>query len=401
MLYVMPVCSTIAILAVVLTDMHKNGYKVVLNPFFWTLLFSFLYLVLPSFFVLQIDHHFSWGLDIYSIYLAHAVTLAAISVLVLFYSFNQSGSLGAGLDYSDYTVSPLIKLLWWVVFFYLLVVLFVTIKNFNVLDAFLYDHTQSDPYKIKNLSYLLLGLTSLYFLSEKKYWIFLPNIIIALLDLLNGSRTTALIALVPLIICLCVHRKTLFIVPGTIIFAGMLFLGVVRSDNVVDGVPWYLNAIGEFRETYITLPLMITDEQYVGKGEIWDAAASIGIGLLQPFRTQISEIYTLAGVYIAELVNRGYGLGGNFIIESLFYGYFYFFLILISSLAFLLMLKNVIQQSKLQSAVVLACLSMVFIRIMVREGVPIALGLFLFVACFYTIPLMVFDRFKYNKKRLR
>lgn len=398
MLILLPFISTTAIFCIVLMDVLKNGYKVVLNPFFWTIIFLFLYLVLPSFFVLQIDHYFSWGLDLYSIYLAHSLTLTAVIVLVCTYYLNQSSSLGAGLNNSDYKASPLIKLLWWIVFFYLLFVLFLTIRDFNVLDAFLYDHTQSDPYKIKNLSYLLLGVTSLYFFSERKYWIFLPNIIIAVLDLLNGSRTTALIAIVPLIICLCVHRKTLFIIPGTTIFAGMLLLGVIRSDNVVGGVPWYLNAIGEFRETYITLPLMINNELYINKGSFWDAAGGIGMGLLQPFRAQINENTTLAGSYIAELVDRGYGLGSNVIIDSLFYGYGSFILVLLFGLTFVLTLKFVISRVRINLAIVLACLSVVFIRIMLREGVPISFGLFVFVTSFYVIPFLLIDKFKFVVK---
>lgn len=400
MLILLPFISTTAIFCIVLMDVLKNGYKVVLNPFFWTIIFIFLYLVLPSFFVLQIDHYFSWGLDLYSIYLAHSLTLTAVIVLVCTYYLNQSGSLGAGLNNSDYKASPLIKLLWWIVFFYLLFVLFLTIRDFNVLDAFLYDHTQSDPYKIKNLSYLLLGVTSLYFFSERKYWIFLPNVIIAVLDLLNGSRTTALIAIVPLIICLCVHRKTLFIIPGTTIFVGMLLLGVIRSDNVVGGVPWYLNAIGEFRETYITLPLMVTNELYVDKGDIWDAAASIGIGVLQPFRSQLFESFTFSGVYISELVGRGYGLGSNWIIESLAYGYLGFPVILLSFVFFLTFFKLIVRKSKPESAIVLACLLMVFIRIIVREGVPAGVGLFIFILFFYIAPFVFFDKILKNYKKI-
>src|SRR5690606_5986080 len=114
--------------------------------------------------------------------------------------------------------------------------------------------------------------------------------------------------------------------------------------------------------------------------------------------SQLFEHFTFAGVYIAELVSRGYGLGGNFIIESMIYGHFGFLVMLVFLSAFLLVFKNAIKKIKPQTAIVFVCLAMVFIRIMVREGLPAAFGLFVFVSAFYIFPLMILDRIKYFKK---
>lgn len=389
-----PTLSALVIFTVIFADTHKNGYKSVINPFFWTLLLCFFYLVLPSFFVNQINYYFVWGINSSSIYLSHFAIFVAVFSLSLLYFFNQSDFSEQKLSCEGYRISPLLKMLWWIVLLYLLIVLYITIKDFDVLDAFMYDNSQSDEFKIKNISYLLLALSTLYFLSEKNYWIFLPNLIITVLDLLHGSRTTALIALMPVVICLCIYRKTLFIVPGSILLTGMLLIGVIRSDNVVGGVPWYLNAIGEFREAYITLPLMIEDQRYVGQGGIFDAAATFGMGVLQPFRAQLYEHFTISGVYIANLVDRGYGLGANFIIESFFYGYAGFFFVLMFLIVVLLIFKRSLLAVKPHTAIVLVCLSVVFIRILVREGVFASLGLFSFIAIFYILPVFLVDKIK-------
>jgi hypothetical protein len=387
-----PVLSMLLLLSMMLRDVTKHHYLVVLNPFFWTSLLFFFYLILPSFFVGQINYFFSWGIDQGSIITSHIITLLSVIMISSFYFFN--GSSFSFKHDQIYKAGVVLKFLWLLVCLYLLFAFLMKVKNFNVVDAFMYNHTQDDPYKIKNLAYLLLTLSTLCFLSEKKYWIFIPNLLIVVLDVLNGSRTTALIALMPIIVCLCIEKRTLFIIPGTIMLSGMLLLGVIRSDNVLGGVPWYLNAIGEFRETYITLPLFIHDDIYVGRGDLFDLLASIGVGLLQPFRAELQEQYVFSGVYIYNYLSRGYGLGSNFLIETFYYGYVSFVVLLLIFCCALILVRYVIQRCSLSSAVVMACFVVIFLRILVREGLPISLGLLFFVFLVYSLPLFILDRVK-------
>jgi hypothetical protein len=387
-----PVLSMLLLLSMMLRDVTKHHYLVVLNPFFWTSLLFFFYLILPSFFVEEINHFFSWGIDRNSIITSHIITLLSVMMISFFYFFN-----GSGFSFKQdqiYKAGIVLKFLWLFVFLYLLFAFSMKVKSFNVVDAFMYNHTQDDPYKIKNLAYLLLTLSTLCFLSEKKYWIFIPNLLIVVLDLLNGSRTTALIALMPIIVCLCVEKRTLFIIPGTIMLSGMLLLGVIRSDNVLGGVPWYLNAIGEFRETYITLPLLVLDDIYVGQGDFFEAVATVGVGILQPLRTEIFENFTFSGVYIYNLVSRGYGLGSNFIIESFYYGYVGFIILLLNCCLMLTAVRYLITRSTLTVAIVISCFAVVFLRILIREGFPASFGLFVFVFLFYSLPIIMLDRVK-------
>ncbi len=396
---IIPGLSALLIVLVICMDVYRSGYKVTLNPIFWMLFLSFFYLVLPSFFVREIDFYYSWGIDNDSILFSHILVFVFVSTFSILYSVNHSKNLANGFFKYNYNISPLLKVLWWAISFYLLYVFFVNVKGLNASSAFMYDHSQSDPYKIKNVSYLLIALSVLYFFSEKRYWVFLPNVLIIIIDVLGGSRTAAMVALVPMVVCICCYRKTLFIIPGSLVILGFLLIGIIRSDNIVSGVPWYINAIGEFRETYITLPLMISDDRYVGHGGIVDVSAALSLGLLQPVRAQLLEHFEFAGVYIADLVDRGYGLGSNIITESIFYGYFGLVVILALMCFFLMALRFFVLKSRPEIAVVTASFSIVFIRLIVREGFPIYLGLIVFVVIFYCFPIFILDKIKLSRNK--
>lgn len=398
---ILPALSFTALAFVMLRDVLKFRFRAVLNPFFWLSLYSLFYFVIPSFFVEEISYYYNWGITAESIFYSHLIVFLFCFLVSGVYFFLPSNFSVLDLKHTVYQCSPLVKMAWWLVFVYLCYVLLKTYQSFDLLDAFQYDGKQNDPYKVKNIAYLLLTLTVLYFLSIKKYWVFFPNLIVIVIDLLNGSRTTAFIALAPVLLCLCCQRQTLFIIPSSLLVSGLLFLGVVRSDNIVQQVPWYINAMGEFRETYITLPLFICNDNYVGEGNIFDFLSVVGIGLIQPLRSELIEQFSLAGLEIYYLVGRGYGLGANLIIESLFYGYIAFFLIACFAILFCITLYLLLQKVNFAPYMIInSLIAVVFLRIFVREGLPAGIGLFFFVSLIYILPLLLINRFVTNNKGL-
>jgi hypothetical protein len=287
-------------------DIRKSGYKIVLNPVFYAVAFAFLYLVLPAFFVNEINVYYNWNLVEQNVLFSHVLVFLFVSpILVIYYRTISSGLVDN--TYSKFNENVFfIKILWLLILLYSLFVLYTEAKNGIFVQAFIYDFTQDDTYKIKNLAY---------------FFIFIPNIILIILDLSNGSRTVAIISLAPIIISLCVKNQRLYLLLCLTGVLSFLALGIYRlGDGVEQNIPWYIRAIGEFRETYITLPLFVTNEAYIGAGEWHNAAGSFFQGILQPLRGYINESYIFSGTYISNDLALGYGLGSNFLVTSLYYG---------------------------------------------------------------------------------
>ncbi|MBW8185209.1 hypothetical protein [Shewanella nanhaiensis] len=289
------------------------------------------------------------------------------------------------------------QVLWLVILVYLLYVLYLNITSFDAKAAFSYAGEEKDVFKLKNLAYFLIPITVFVFFKYKSTLIFIPVVIISILDLLNGSRTIAFIAIIPIFICYSFHRKSLFIIPGLIAVSLLLLLGVLRTDNVVGGVPWYLSAIGEFRETYITLPLFIANDDYVHGGSIFHLLSAIGAGVLFIFRGQISETYVFAGKFIAEDVDRGYGLASNIIIESAYYGYAGLIFTLLAFPLLLYVTRSLIMRSPLINAIVFSSITVIILRLVFREGLYLSLGALLLIGLFYLFPVFLLNKVRWRK----
>ncbi|WP_447077498.1 hypothetical protein [Shewanella algae] len=378
-------------------DLWSSGYNSLLNPFFWTSLLFTLYFIVPSFFVEQINYYFFWNLALDDITYSNLMVSIYSCLLSLFYLVHSSKSFT--LKYkvtSNFLTNNLMKYLWVVIFGYLLYVLFLNIRDGAFLNAFIYDNEQSDPYKLKNIAYIFIPISTYVFWRVKKYWVFLPNVIIMLLDLIAGSRTIAMIALIPIILNVCYYNKRLYVLPALTLLLVMLTLGVLRSDNIVSDVPWYLNAIGEFRETYITLPLYISNSDYVGNWSFFEISSALGLGLLQPFRAEILNNYTFAGDWIASDVARGYGLGSNLLIEAMYYGHINMLFIMLFFLLFVSIFYRVVLSVNLQHGLVLVCFFVIFVRLIIREGFYLNLGLLFFVLSFYWMPIVLLLKIRIN-----
>tara|TARA_R110000868_G_scaffold48354_3_gene157119 strand:- start:5475 stop:6698 length:1224 start_codon:yes stop_codon:yes gene_type:complete len=377
------------------SNLSRHGYAVILNPFFWvTILFLFYFLV-PSLVVEEINYYFDWNLRSDSIFFSRLIAiLATIFFALMLYFFKSSLLLGAQAEIKE-RCSWLVKILWVIVSFYLVGVLAYKwgLGGLYMTDS--YTGEGGDPFKIKSVAYLLVTVSGLCFFERGRIYFFTPNFIVIVLDLLSGGRTAAFVALMPIVLGCCVYYKRLFIVPGIILCSLFILVGVVRSDNVVKNVPVYLDAIGEFRETFITLPIVIEDSDYVGRGDLYTLLAMSTVAMAQPFRGEIMATITPPGEYIYEMVNRGYGLGCNIFTEALYYGYPVIFLSFFG--IFFVCLFIFVLAPKLRPAelVVIVSLLVVFLRLIVREGFFLNLGLFFFVFSFYCAPILILNRFRF------
>lgn len=367
-----------------------------MNPFAWLSFLYILYFIVPSIFTEEINYYYNWHIENDDIFYARLfVFIVGVFISALLFIFRSNAIY---LKQNKVTSTPIaLFALWLIILVYISWVLKSSLSGDIFSTAFLYDsEAAQNPYKLKNISYLLLPLSIYMFFAIKKYWVFIPNVLVVLIDLLDGSRTTAFICIVPMLMCAIVINKKIYLPQMLMIFALMIVVGIVRSDNVIQGVPWYISAIGEFRETFITLPLFISDADYVGKGEFFGYVGSLFFGLLQPLRMTIAEAYTSPGRFMASDIGRGYGLGSNFIIESMHYGFVGFLVSISFLVSFLILIYRMINKFEIVNIVIVISLLVVFLRLIVREGIPVNIGLFLFITIFYIGPVFLLRKVKYN-----
>lgn len=368
------------------------------NPFFYFFVFLVLYLGIPALFAEEFRFYYQWEYsDEDIIYSNILVIIILVLFTFIFYKFNKIHlKLEKGIR-----VSKFIKLIWYVILFYLLFVVMIKFQENTLFFKTDYLGVE-DKYQLKKIAYLLITISILYYSENKKMFVFIPNILVAILDMLEGSRTVAFIVLIPIFISFAIYNKKTYLVWIIALLSLMIVVGIFRSEfasNQYD-VPTYISALGEFRETYLLLPNMITNHEFVGKGDVGNIMSSITLPFLQPLREEMLETFVYSGSYAAKLVGRGYGLGNNFIVESIFYGYLFIICTVIFVYLYLYMIYKIVQKINLVYAIIIISYSVVFIRLIVREGFLNNFTLMIFILMIYMLPFLIINHY-INKIRIK
>lgn len=366
-----------------------------LNPFFILVAFIALYLLLPSYFVEEVRYYYEWDFsdqDIFYTNLLVANCTLFFSLLLL--KFNK---IRLKIDNQKIQASGSIKIIWLLVTGYLLYVL--TIKYIN---GGLFFNTNYlgvlDTYKIKNIGYLLITISILYYASIRKFYVFIPNILVVILDLLQGSRTTAILVLIPIFITYSIYKSKTYIVPMFLLLCLMIVVGILRTstDIEVSNIPWYIKALGEFRETYLTIPILISNENFIGHGNIFDWFSSISTPFLQPLREALINEFNFSGIYAAVEIGRGYGLASNFITDSLFYGYGFLFVTLFFMITIFYCIYKLMFKLPVIYILIFSSYLIIFIRLIVREGLYYSFFTMIFVLLIYALPFLIMNNYKFK-----
>lgn len=360
------------------------------NPFFYFFVFIIFYFGVPSIFVEEINLYYGWSLSEAEMIFSNLLVLIILSIsTVMFYLFKR---ISLKVE-SRVQVSIFIKLVWLAILCYLIYVLYVKLQSGILMFSTSYAGT-TDVYKLKNISYLLVTISILYFSDKRSFFVFIPNILVAVFDLLDGSRTIALIALFPIFVCYAIYNKKTYLSLIMILFSILVAVGIFRNTLATAqfDVPFYISAMGEFRETYILLPILIFNESFVSHGNFFDMTSSLLMPLLQPLRGELSSYFINSGVYAAELVGRGYGLGNNFLVESIYYGYAFFIVNIFLVFFYLYTLKSLILKLDIVYAIIIVSYSAIFIRLIVREGIISNVMMIVFILFVYSVPFLVVNK---------
>lgn len=391
-MHIFSILSTIFVIVSLVRYLYQNRYAAIVNPLFWVVALFLFYFQVPSVFVNEINVFFDWFIQSDDIFISLLIS-NAFSVFFAFLLLTVKVKKHSALTQNTKNhCSSVVKFIWWGILLYLIFVVTYKFYTGNLYMNDDYTGEVVDIFKLKNVAYILLPVSIYFFFDRKSVVVFTPNILLVVLDLLTGSRTTALIAIVPMAVSLCLNNKKLYITPIAIMISALIVIGILRSSNVVQDVPWYLNSIGEFRETYITLPLLIGNERYIGHGDLYTLVASPMLALLQPMRGIISESIVLPGEYIYGIVDRGYGLGANILTESLFYGYVLLFFVPVVILCVCIIVNHLISGSDIPKAAIHISMFIIFMRLIFREGFYYNAGLYIFVFAVYVFPIIMINR---------
>lgn len=385
-LYIM-LCISFLVLFKSLNEHKELNYA---NPFFYFFVFIIFYFGIPAVFVNDINFYYDWSLTESDMLFSNILVVILLAVTTfMFYVFR---CINLNVD-SKVEVSLFIKSIWLLILIYLILVLYLKLQNGDLMFSNSYTGT-TDTYKLKNISYLLVTISVLYFSEKKSFFVFIPNILVAAFDLLEGSRTVALIAFIPIFVCYAIYNKKTYLSFIMIMFSILIAVGIFRNtlNSEQYDVPFYINAMGEFRETYILLPVMIFNDYFIGYGDLWNMLSSIFSPLLQPLRGELASTYISPGSHAAKLVGRGYGLGSNLLVESLYYGYLCIMLTIPLCLVYLYILRALIIKIDIVYAIIIISYSAIFIRLIVREGFLNNVMLTLFIVMFYCVPFLIFNK---------
>ncbi len=384
---------------IILRELLKNRYLALSNPFFWTLTLIVFYFLIPSYFLPEINYYYSWNLNDTKIICSQIISILLILIFSFFLFTIKTNRHFIKSDKKNiYHCSGFIKTVWKFITIYLF---FVLLYKYQASDIFITDNYTGeayDPFKIKNIAYLLVSVSVFYYFNNPKLWIFSPNIILILIDVMSGSRTSSLIVAVPMIISVCIYHKRLYLIPSILLIILFIVIGIIRSDNVVKNVPWYLDAIGEFRETFITLPLILFDGTYITQGDLKTLLLSFIGPILYPFRDAILSSIKLPGEYLYHLVDRGYGLGSNIITESIYYGYLTSFISIGLFILLCFIFNEILKKSSPPILCIIISYFVIFSRLIIREGFFYNFGIFIFILLIYFLPVFIAKKLKLKLK---
>lgn len=388
--------SAIFLLAVIIYKLIKQKYHIVNNLCFWFVFFYFCYISFSCIFIEEINDN--WGFSDRSIMLTR--------MLVTFYNL-IFGFAYAFLGKCNYiedkiSITPRIKLTYQLAvlaeimgtFLFLLAILemlrFRQGKSFAHYEKIRnYGVFLEGKYHVRTFLYILISSSFYLYYKDKKLIWFIPLFLVVMFETLCNARTTAFVVLLYLYTIYVMNRKRLELKIMIPICMGLL-IGVLFVRNAFlsggKGTKIPLNMIfGEFFETFTTLPYII-DNDLLGNGFKLDRILcdyTFGFFIPGGLRTKIFSNYVSVGGELAHVIGRGYGLGNNFISESLFE--FNVGAILIVPMYFFLfyLIDRRINNSQM---LIFKVIFIFQLRLFIREGIPqlmLSLYIILIYVCFF------------------
>lgn len=366
-------------------DVRRYKSGIFYYPYLWLYLLTIFYFCIPSLYVEEISYYYNWNFQPISIAISKALSLYMFVVVFGFYMFFRKAiSPGVVLEPLKKSQKDFVTAIAMLLF---LGLLFIGVTqgfdaaNQTIDDGYSGEASLTEDYKLKTLAYISMPIIATLVTSGKYILPLLLTVVIALLDAAQGGRTAAILPILTIYLSFAVRGNKLYVLTVAPVLILIYAVGIfLRPEELInfDAIPWQVAVLGEFRETFATLPIVI-DRQFRFEGDLSNILISIVYPLLGPLRSVIEQVVVNPGAVMASGVGRGYGLGLNIFTESFYYFSTPGFLIapwIIS--IFCLPFVNIFQK-RTKSNLVLLCIFVIFIRLALREGIYPNSGLFLYL----------------------
>ena len=256
--------STIFIFSTLIYSLLKFRAKSYINPFFIIAGWIFAYLSLPAIFVEDYFLFEGWKIDTLAIDFSNIIVICfnlVFGLSLFVFSRIKVKNTNTLIKSRLYKIvwNLLVGLLIYIIIYQIFTGQFLTLENYGI-------EGQITRFHERNLCYFTLGFTILYFFETKKYYAFLPNLLVALLELSKGGRSMAFCMFTSIFLCYTVKNNKLGI--WGFLFFGLLakFIQDIRSTFFVHNeMPFPINYMGETTGVYAILPRLILNDDFIGK----------------------------------------------------------------------------------------------------------------------------------------
>lgn len=305
--------------------LNANAAGNVVNPLFYLVVFSYLYLLVPGLYIdYAIEASGIRSID-YNANLAQLLCLWYVAVFYLFYY----ASTDYKFEFTDNKPNKSTVYFAWiysvVIFCLLLFVLVKDVPNVFIhradrtLALTIYEETINARYKLHILLFIQICCVFLLFWNNKNLKYLLLILPFLIIDFSHGGRTVSLIVIIfSYILYVLKYRKT-YLLRLTLIIVCLALLGIMQRSNFVN-LQWtaYLAAV-EFSNTRLTTNFVVNDTNLRGDLPIYilNSLYKIFPGGLFSRLIDFGDWY---GENLSEQIGIGYGLAGNLPTEAVYYG---------------------------------------------------------------------------------
>lgn len=307
-------------------DGRGHSASLLRYPFFWVVIFSIFYIILPGIFIDEISEVYGWSLSRDAMLIARLASAYWGSVFLFCYFLFRREihpvSRYAEPNRREYAAAIVLTILLTCWLAWVAVTQAGAVLDATLAEGYAGDVALGADNKIKIIALLFIPLISLLVIKKRNFiWAF-GVIMIVYIDAAQGARTTAFIVLVASYVALAISKNRLFAVIIAVFGSAVYSIGIfLRPEELlrIDSVPLHLSLLGEFRETYIPFPYALTYHINFNV-EAKDILVSWLYPIMGPFRSMLDSLMINPGELIAAAIGKGYGLGMNPIYESYYYG---------------------------------------------------------------------------------
>lgn len=303
----------------------KNPAGSLINPLFYLLAFSTLYLLVP---LLYIDFALTVvdiDIPVWAVKQAFGWSMWYVVIFYLFYLFSSD----INCVFSGNCINhKLIKPLFIVYIFLSLVMLYIVlryapsvyaIKSDRGAALLLYETYVNGPFKLRILMYLHLVTIFMLFWRYKKYLYLSPCLLYLILDNSHGGRTVSFMILCFVYFLIVVKEQKTYLKYAICIVISFVFVGLLQRSTSSD-LMWNLYMSGaEFSNTYLTTLYLLSHPDYLLDG---DSYFFVSLSKILPggIVDKILGFGEWYGNQLSDDIGLGYGLSGNIMTEALVYG---------------------------------------------------------------------------------